>query len=1018
MLATLGLTSLGELADATVPAGIRLGRPLELGPALTEHRLLEELRTLASDNQVFRSFIGQGYYDTITPPVILRNIIENPGWYTAYTPYQAEISQGRLEALLNFQTMIADLTGLPMANASLLDEATAAAEAMHMCVEAHDRKRKAFVVDAATHPQTLAVVATRARPLGIEVRTVERAALAAAVAAADVAGVLLSYPTTDGTIHDDRALIASARAAGVKVVVACDLLALTVLTPPGELGADIAIGSSQRFGVPMGFGGPHAAFLATTDDFRRLLPGRIIGVSKDAKGRPAYRLSLQTREQHIRRERATSNICTAQVLLAVVASMYAVYHGPAGLTAIARRVRGWTAVIAAGLARLGTPARPGAFFDTAAGRSRRPSPGRGGGGRRRARPQPAALSGRRRPVVRRDHRRRRRGGAARGLRRRRAAVRARRADLGPAPALPSGLARTSAYLTHEVFRRYHSEHDLLRYLHRLESKDLSLTTSMISLGSCTMKLNATTEMIPVTWPEFGRIHPFAPAEQTAGYRALFTQLEAWLTEITGFAAVSLQPNSGAQGEYAGLLAIRGYHAAKGDHHRTVCLIPMSAHGTNPASAVLAGFEVVTVATAPDGTIDLGDLKAKAATHRDRLAAIMVTYPSTHGVFEEGIRELCEVVHAHGGQVYMDGANMNAQVGLCRPGDIGADVCHLNLHKTFCIPHGGGGPGMGPIGVAAHLVPYLPSHPLATLAPGAVGPVSAAPYGSPSILPISFAYIAMMGGAGLTRATQIAILNANYMAERLAPHYPILYRGAHGRVAHEFILDCRPFKKSAGIEAEDIAKRLMDYGFHAPTMSFPVPGTLMVEPTESEPKAELDRFCDAMIAIRAEIAAVESGAMDKADNPLKLAPHTAAAVTATEWGLRSYSREQAAFPAPWLREHKYWPPVARVDNAYGDRHLVCSCPPMETTSVWAAPPPVHSHAMRSTDSAPAATASVPSPTSTRLHSQRSGWPSSARCRSVATWRSSCSPSASASASAIRPSRSRSSWRRSAAPCTWP
>ena len=926
MLATLGLASLAELADATVPASIRLGRALELGPAVTEHRLLEELRTLANDNQVFRSFIGQGYYDTITPPVILRNILENPGWYTAYTPYQAEISQGRLEALLNFQTMIADLTGLPMANASLLDEATAAAEAMHMCVEAHDRKRRAFVVDAATHPQTLAVVATRARPLGVEVRAVERAGLAAAVAAGDVAGVLLSYPTTDGAIHDDRALIAGARAAGVKVVVACDLLALTVLTPPGELGADIAIGSSQRFGVPMGFGGPHAAFLSTTDDFRRLLPGRIIGVSKDAKGRPAYRLSLQTREQHIRRERATSNICTAQVLLAVVASMYAVYHGPAGLTAIARRVRGWTSVVAAGLTRLGAAPRAGVFFDTLRVDL---------DAHRQAEVLAAAVE--------------------RGLNLRRypdgvgvscdettsaedvvallecfagGELRFALAELtaAEAPALPAGLARGSAFLTHEVFHRNASEHDLLRYLHRLESKDLSLTTSMISLGSCTMKLNATTEMIPVTWPEFGRLHPFAPVEQTGGYRALFAQLEAWLAEITGFAAVSLQPNSGAQGEYAGLLAIRGYHEARGDHHRTTCLIPMSAHGTNPASAVLAGFEVVAVATAADGTIDLADLRAKAAAHRDRLGAIMVTYPSTHGVFEEGIRDLCAVVHEHGGQVYMDGANLNAQVGLCRPGDIGADVCHLNLHKTFCIPHGGGGPGMGPIAVAAHLAPFLPGHPLSPVAPGAVGPVSAAPFSSASILPISFAYIAMMGGDGLTKATQVAILNANYMAKRLEAHYPVLYRGSKGMVAHEFILDCRPFKKSAGIEAEDIAKRLMDYGFHAPTMSFPVPGTLMIEPTESEPRAELDRFCEAMIAIRKEIAAIESGAMDRANNPLKHAPHTAAAVTATEWD-RPYPREQAAYPAPWLREYKYWPPVARIDNAYGDRNLICSCPPM-------------------------------------------------------------------------------------------
>ena len=925
MLTTLGLESLDELANQTVPAGIRLGRPLDLGPPVTEHRLLEELRTLASDNQVFRSFIGQGYHDTITPPVILRNVLENPGWYTAYTPYQAEISQGRLEALVNFQTLIADLTALPLANASLLDEATAAAEAMNMCFEAHDRKRRVFVADAAAHPQTLAVMATRAAPLGIDLHVVERAAW---VLDETVCGVLVSYPTTDGAVHADADHVARAKAAGVKVVYATDLLALTLLTPPGELGADIAIGTTQRFGVPMGFGGPHAAFLSTTDAFRRLLPGRIIGVSRDAKGRPAYRLALQTREQHIRRERATSNICTAQVLLAVVASMYAVYHGPEGLTAIARRVRGFAAAIAAGLARLGCAPRAGVFFDTLRIDL---------DAHRQAEVLAAAIE--------------------RGLNLRRypdgvglACDETTTADdvvavlecfaggelpfsldelvAQPAPALPESAARTSPFLTHEVFQRHRSEHDLLRYLHRLEAKDLSLTTSMISLGSCTMKLNATTEMIPVTWPDFGRLHPFAPAEQTAGYRALFAQLESWLAEITGFAAVSLQPNSGAQGEYAGLLAIRGYHAARGDRDRKVCLIPMSAHGTNPASAVLAGFEVVPVATAADGTIDLDDLRAKAAKHAARLGAIMVTYPSTHGVFEEGIRELCAVVHEHGGQVYLDGANLNAQVGLCRPGDYGADVCHLNLHKTFCIPHGGGGPGMGPIAVASHLAPYLPGHPLAPVVDGGVGPVSAAPYGSPSILPISFAYIAMMGGEGLTRATQVAILNANYMAHRLEGHYPVLYRGARGRVAHEFILDCRPLKKSAGVEAEDIAKRLMDYGFHAPTMSFPVPGTLMVEPTESEPRAELDRFCDALIAIRREIAAIESGAMHRTDNPLKNAPHTAAAVTATEWP-HPYPREQAAFPAPWLREYKYWPPVARVDNAYGDRNLVCSCPPMES-----------------------------------------------------------------------------------------
>jgi glycine dehydrogenase len=924
MLATLGHASLDELVAATVPARIRLGRALDLGPALTEHELLEELRTLAGDNQVLRSFLGQGTYDCITPPVIQRNILENPGWYTAYTPYQAEISQGRLEALINFQTMITDLTGLPLANASLLDEGTAAAEAMNMAHAIFEHKRPVFWADAGAHPQSLAVMQTRAEPLGIDLRVADRGAIVAGLGA-DTCGVLVQYPTTDGQIVDDRALVAAARAVGAHVVVATDLLALTLLTPPGELGADIAIGSSQRFGVPMGYGGPHAGFLSCSDGFRRLLPGRIIGVSKDATGKPAYRLSLQTREQHIRRERATSNICTAQVLLAVMASMYAVYHGPDGLTAIARRVRGWTEVCAAGLTRLGHAPRGGAFFDTL----------------RVDLDAHTAAEVMARAIERGLNLRRYPDGVGLSCDETTSAadVHALLESFSPsgelgfelatlfdaaAPAWPQGLTRTSAFLTHEVFHRHRSEHEMLRYIRKLEAKDLSLTTSMISLGSCTMKLNATTEMLPVTWAEFGRLHPFAPIEQAGGYRALFKQLEQWLVEITGFAAVSLQPNSGAQGEYAGLLAIRGYHHARGERHRDVCLIPQSAHGTNPASAVLAGFQVVVVATAPDGTIDLADLQAKATSHRDRLGAIMVTYPSTHGVFEEGIRELCEIVHGAGGQVYLDGANMNAQVGLCRPGDFGADVCHLNLHKTFCIPHGGGGPGMGPIAVAAHLAPYLPGHPLAS--GSAVGPVSAAPYGSASILPIPFAYIAMMGGAGLKRATELAILNANYMAARLEPHFPVLYKGSHGRVAHEFILDCRPFKKSAGIEAEDIAKRLMDYGFHAPTMSFPVPGTLMIEPTESEPKSELDRFCDALIAIRGEIAAIEAGTSDKLDNPLKRAPHTAAVVTASSWD-RSYSREQAAFPAPWLREHKYWPPVSRIDNAYGDRNLVCTCPPL-------------------------------------------------------------------------------------------
>jgi glycine dehydrogenase len=1465
MLAALGYASLDALADATVPAAIRLKQPLQLSEPLGEHELIEELKNLAADNTVMRSFIGQGYYDTITPAVILRNVLENPGWYTQYTPYQAEISQGRLEALVNYQTMIEELTALPMANASLLDEATAAAEAMVMCHEAVARAKKIFWVDAATHPQTIAVVRTRAEPLGIDVRVAELATFQGA----DACGALISYPSTDGRVVDHRALTTSLKAAGCNIVMATDLLALTLIAPPGEMGADIAIGTAQRFGVPMGFGGPHAAFMSCKDEFRRQIPGRIIGVSKDAKGRVAYRLALQTREQHIRREKATSNICTAQVLLAVMASMYAVYHGPEGLAQIARRTHGFTAVIAAGLVKLGVPPRAGAFFDTL---------------RVDLDPHRAAQ------VIAR----------AVGL-----GVNLRRYDDGVGiscdettshadvhavlesfvpgtdelpfgvaeliaetaePTLPATLARTSKYLTHPTFNRYHAEHEMLRYMNRLQAKDLSLTTSMIPLGSCTMKLNATTEMIPVTWPEFGRLHPFAPAEQWGGYKAMFTQLEAWLAEITGFAAVSLQPNSGAQGEYAGLLAIRGYFAAKGEK-RNICLIPQSAHGTNPASAVLAGMQVVVVASNPDGTIDLGDLKAKAEKHKDALAAVMVTYPSTHGVFEDGIKEVCSIVHANGGQVYMDGANMNAQVGLTRPGDIGADVCHLNLHKTFClaagtpvalpdgttrpiehllsassvygwseaqngvrparlagmvrtgtkvcvkvtlqdgrsitctpdhrirtttgwveagkldagthrivmgpelpvddcdadadaerrfelscagrtfgmataasraetlaffrllgascsdgtfsesverertrqrirlylgtridaervvedialltgdrptigktnntfcvnlpevlvraisdvpgmgapgkkvesertvpdvivdlatplsvvreflgalfggdgvsptilhlvkapptlksvrfshthadpailaiaqqqicsalarlgvtataeritrvpadrlankagaarwsggiaivdgltfaervgfrycahktarlsaaaafwrmkrsvnsqrvevakralarvaagglfagpmptvwsgvvktayqevstegpilspyyasfagtkrvskqvltktiegqkspnlnlrrtnrrvqatavgrggaatgvsslkdflqeigadawfnkhtprgasykvtyavtqdaeveptfhlgvidvrpvgehvvyditvdelhsfvangavvhncIPHGGGGPGMGPIGVNKHLAPYLPGHPLAPNGTQPVGPVSAAPWGSASILPISFAYIAMMGEPGLKKATQVAILNANYIAHRLAPHYPVLYTGQNGRVAHELILDCRGFKKTAGIEGEDVAKRLMDYSFHAPTMSFPVPGTLMIEPTESESKAELDRFCEAMISIRAEIAAIESGAMDRANNVLKNAPHTAAEIAASEWN-HPYSREQAVYPAPWLRVNKYWPPVARIDNAYGDRNLVCTCPPLE------------------------------------------------------------------------------------------
>jgi glycine dehydrogenase len=933
MLAALGYKTLEELASATVPSAIRLKKPLDLGERLplSEHELVEELKNLAADNQVLRSFIGQGYYDTITPAVILRNVLENPGWYTQYTPYQAEISQGRLEALINFQTMVGDLTGLPLANASLLDEATAAAEAMHMCFGQADGKRVVFWVHDATHPQTIAVMHTRAEPLGIELRV---AALADMKLDATAAGVLFSYPATDGQVIDLRDAIARAHAAGAAAVVATDLLSLALLVPPGELGADIAIGSGQRFGVPMGFGGPHAAFLTAKDDFRRQMPGRIIGVSKDTRGHVAFRLALQTREQHIRREKATSNICTAQVLLAVMASMYAVYHGPDGLRRIAERVRAFTALIAAGLGKLGYKVRPGAYFDTLRVDLD-------------AHVQAQVLA---RALERGLNVRRYDNGV--GISCDETTSHADAHDLLDAfalgqpelpfdlaelakateiPALPAALARTSKYLEHKTFHRYHAEHEMLRYITRLQGKDLSLTTSMIPLGSCTMKLNATTEMIPVTWPEFGRVHPFAPAEQWGGYRALFDQLESWLAEITGLPAVSLQPNSGAQGEYAGLLAIRGYHRARNDVHRTVCLIPQSAHGTNPASAVMAGMQVVVVATAADGTIDMNDLRAKAAQHAPNLAALMVTYPSTHGVFEDGIREVCEIVHGHGGQVYMDGANMNAQLGLTRPAAIGADVCHLNLHKTFCIPHGGGGPGMGPIAVASHLAPYLPGHPLGPVGkPGGqpVGPVSAANWGSASILPISFAYIAMMGEGGLRRATEVAILGANYIGKRLGGHFPVLYTGQNGRVAHELILDCRGFKKSAGIEAEDIAKRLMDYGFHAPTMSFPVPGTLMVEPTESESKAELDRFCDAMIAIRQEIAAIERGEADRTNNALKHAPHTADAIASAEWN-HPYSREQAAFPAPWLRVHKYWPPVGRVDNAYGDRNLVCACPPIDT-----------------------------------------------------------------------------------------
>ena len=867
-----------------------------------------------------------GYYDTLTPAVIQRNILENPGWYTQYTPYQAEIAQGRLEALLNYQTMVADLTGMDIANASLLDEGTAAAEAMTMCKRNQKRGHSGntFFVSDKCHPQTIEVVRTRAEPLGYTVVVGE----AQGYDFAGAFGALVQYPDTEGNVLAWDDFCVRAHAAGALVVAATDLLALTLLRAPGEFGADIAVGNSQRFGVPFGYGGPHAAFMATRDDLKRIMPGRLVGVSQDAQGQPAMRLALQTREQHIRREKATSNICTAQVLLAVMASMYAVYHGPEGLRRIAQRTHLLAEMLRTRLRQLGYTVNDGPIFDSIKVSN---------GPRNQQQIMHAALN---RQINLRKY-----SDGAVGVSLDEPAtvddLRALLAAFGDEKipdfatlarqveaSYEEPHARTSGYLTQLVFNSYHTEHEMLRYIKRLESRDLSLTHSMISLGSCTMKLNATTEMIPITWPEFGRIHPFAPADQTAGYRELFARLEKWLAEITGFAAVSLQPNAGSQGEYTGLLTIRAYHAARGEGHRHICLIPSSAHGTNPASAVMAGMEVVVVACDEHGNVDLDDLRAKIEQHGPALAALMVTYPSTHGVFEAAIADICTLVHAAGGQVYMDGANMNAQVGLTSPGRIGADVCHLNLHKTFCIPHGGGGPGMGPICVASHLAPFLPGSAVVQGVGGAetVGSVSAAPWGSASILPISYAYIAMMGGEGLTLATKTAILNANYVAKRLEPYYPVLYKGTNGHVAHECILDTRPLKDLAGIEAEDIAKRLMDYGFHAPTMSFPVPGTLMIEPTESESLAELERFCQAMIAIREEIQAVAEGRMDRENNPLKHAPHTAAVVTG-EWN-RPYSRELAAFPAPWVKERKFWPYVSRIDNVYGDRNLVCACLPLE------------------------------------------------------------------------------------------
>ena len=923
MLAALGLDSLDALVERAVPAAIRRTAPLRLPPPRSEHEALADLRRRAAKNRVFRSYIGCGYYDCLTPPVIQRNVLENPGWYTPYTPYQSEISQGRLEGLLLFQTLVSDLTALPVANASLLDEASAAAEAMLMCHRLRGAAgRNVFLVAADCHPQNLEVVQTRARALGLEVRVDDPARFVCDVT---TLGILLQYPATDGSVRDLAPCIARAHQAGALAVVAADLLALTLLRPPGEDGADIVVGSAQRFGVPPGFGGPHAAFLATRDEFKRQMPGRLVGVSKDARGRPAYRLALGTREQHIRREKATSNICTAQALLANVAALYAVYHGPDGLTAIARRIHRLTATLAAGLARLGhTVVNAGSFFDTLTVRPRvgaAPWLERARQHGINLRPVDAATLG-----------------IALDETTRPADVAELLAifnndtapDFDPTALLPADWQspvanRRSPFLQHPVFHRYHSETEMLRYLRRLEAKDLSLCHSMIPLGSCTLKLNATSQMLPLSWPEFARLHPFAPADQAAGYHELFAELERWLAEITGLPAVWLQPNAGSQGEYAGLLVIRQYHASRGEAQRNVCLIPTSAHGTNPASAVMAGLRLVPVACDARGNVDLADLAARAAEHRERLAAVMVTYPSTHGVFEPGIRELCRIVHEHGGQVYMDGANLNAQVGLTSPGVIGADVCHLNLHKTFCIPHGGGGPGVGPIAVAAHLARFLPGRAEAPADPvGPIGPVAAAPYGSASLLPIPWMYLACMGAAGLTEATQVAILNANYIARRLAPYFPVLYQGEHGLVAHECILDLRPYKS---VTAEDVAKRLMDFGIHAPTLSWPVPGTLMVEPTESESKAELDRFCEAMIAIHAEIQAVESGRLDPVNNPLKQAPHPADVVAANDWN-RPYSREQAAFPVPGLRDFKFWPACARVDNVFGDRHLVCTCAGVE------------------------------------------------------------------------------------------
>ena len=928
MLKTMGIASLDALVEQTVPASIRLAKPLSLSPALSEAQLLARAAELGGKNEVFRSFLGMGYADCITPPVILRNIVQNPGWYTQYTPYQAEIAQGRLEALLNFQTLVIDLTGLPIANASLLDEATAAAEAVHLAYEFKGTdEKKTFFVSEKCHPQTIDVVKTRAGAIGILVHVGDHTKID--LAAIGAFGALVQYPATDGQITDYRAFGEKVHAQDAVFVVAADMLSLALLVPPGEFGADVAVGSSQRFGVPLGYGGPHAAFMATKSEFVRKLPGRIIGVSEDAHKKPALRMALQTREQHIRRERATSNICTAQALLAVVASMYAVYHGPKGIKAIAEKVHASACVLRDGLRRVNVKLVNDSFFDTirVEGTAQEVATWLAEAEKRRINLRRLDATN---VCIALDE-----TTSFRDL-----------ADLVDVfagktkveeletvaetsqAAIPAALVRKSEYLTHPVFNSHHSETEMLRYMRKLESRDLSLAHSMIPLGSCTMKLNATAEMMPITDAHWNRILPFVPVSQARGYTQMFSELETALSEITGFPGISLQPNAGAQGEYAGLLVIKRHHEARGQAHRDVCLIPASAHGTNPATAVMAGMNVVVVKTDEKGNIDVADLEEKAKANSSKLSALMVTYPSTHGVFEESIKKICSIVHEHGGQVYMDGANMNAQVGLTRPADIGADVCHLNLHKTFCIPHGGGGPGMGPIGVAAHLVKHLPAKPVIEApSPEAVGPVSAAPWGSASILLISWAYIQMMGAMGLTEATKVAILNANYVAHRLGEHFPVVYRGEKGRVAHECILDVRPFKKTANIEVDDVAKRLIDYGFHAPTMSFPIAGTLMVEPTESESQAELDRFCDAMIAIREEIRAIEDGRISKDDNPLKHAPHTIEACVASDWK-HPYTREEAAFPAPWTRDRKFWPAVGRLNNALGDRKLVCACPPIE------------------------------------------------------------------------------------------